>query len=141
MIEYLFYLLFYFYNFFGIKYDYFLLNNLYCKKTHTIQVALLRNKSNSEKYEKYKISKDFVIFKDYISQNVNINGYMITYNHFPYNINDNLSHFIIWSNLEINQIETILNNSFTGFIFFKNIPQNKSIVEIEHYHIFVKKKN
>ena len=64
-------------------------------------------------------------------------------NTFPYNTEPNIKHMLVWINptysenaKEVNSF--IKENTSNPFIYFKNNKQNKTILEIEHYHVFIK---
>jgi len=70
-------------------------------------------------------------------------------NTYPYNIADDVIHYVLWINPDINTYDILLKmiisdhvkllNHSINFCFFKNSLSNKSIPEIEHYHVFIKR--
>ena len=129
--------LYYFYFFFNKEYDFFFLKNIYCKDKYIIKYDLIRKENIQKSYELYKSNNLLKNFKMNIKKNITKNGYIITENDFPYNLNNNVKHYIIWTNYDIFKIKKILNKRFNNYIFFRNLIENKSIKDIEHYHIFI----
>ena len=129
--------LYYFYFFFNKEYDFFFLKNIYCKDKYIIKYDLIRKDNIQKSYELYKSNNSLKNFKMNIKKNIKKNGYIITENDFPYNLNNNVKHYIIWTNNDIFKIKKILNKRFNNYIFFRNLIENKSIKDIEHYHIFI----
>ena len=129
--------LYYFYFFFNKEYDFFFLKNIYCKDKYIIKYDLIRKENIQKSYELYKSNNLLKNFKMNIKKNITKYGYIITENDFPYNLNNNVKHYIIWTNYDIFKIKKILNKRFINYIFFRNLIENKSIKDIEHYHIFI----
>ena len=69
--------------------------------------------------------------------------YKITINRFPYDLEKNISHHILWifpNHIILKKdIENIINTFFgyKKFICYKNKIEVRSIKTIEHYHIFI----
>ena len=91
---------------------------------------LKRNNINIEEYIMKTIIKD--------------NFFIITKNLFPYNI-DYIDHYLLWINpsykISYKTLYEYINLKFQGksFYYFENYIANKSILGIQHYHIFVNK--
>ena len=130
------YFLYYFYYIFNFKFNFYFLQNIYCKNTHVIRFALWRDINIQKKYNMDKSKNNFSFFKKKIEYSINTNGYSLTKNNYPYNITNNIQHFIIWTNFTPLKIKNILDNKFNNYIFFKNIEKNKTIKDLEHYHVF-----
>lgn len=68
---------------------------------------------------------------------------MITRNMFSYNLAENISHWLIWSNTELSQEETasVAENICFSFLYALHVnpEHNKSIKDIYHAHLFVNK--
>ena len=68
--------------------------------------------------------------------------YNIVLNDFPYDLEKNIEHYVLWSRkrLENDSIEKILKQEFKNLniVFFENPEYLKSIKDIFHIHIFVK---
>lgn len=68
----------------------------------------------------------------------------LTLNRFPYDIEKNVSHWIIWdlrdSDLEKYKrlVYKIFNPKYYDFIFRINKEKDRSILEIKHCHLFIK---
>lgn len=69
-------------------------------------------------------------------------------NRFPYNVENNIGHYVLFINPIIKQkisytnIYKIIKNYYVPnnkFIIFENYPKNRSIKNITHYHIFILK--
>lgn len=130
------YFLYYFYYIFNFKFNFYFLQNIYCKNTHVIRFALWRDINIQKKYNMDKSKNNFSFFKKKIEYSINTNGYSLTKNNYPYNITNNIQHFIIWTNFTPLKIKNILDNKFNNYIFFKNLEKNKTIKDLEHYHVF-----
>ena len=71
--------------------------------------------------------------------------YNFSENKYPYNIEENIKHYLFWINpksneiLNIFKINSIIQNYLKKpYIIFENLPDNKSVPEIKHYHVFFK---
>jgi hypothetical protein len=93
--------------------------------------------NNNTKYQKI----------DFIKQMLLMNDYYISLNDYPYNLCDNIEHYLFWYK-NVFSFEDALQISFDYFkksdneiIIFVNSEKNKSVPEINHYHLFIKKTN
>ena len=85
--------------------------------------------------------EEYLILK-YFDEDVDKDLYLEK-NSFPYNVEDNITHYILWinpkkniNNLQIYQyIDYIFDD--TERIYFENLPKNRS-VNFRHFHIFAK---
>ena len=115
---------------------------------------ITRNINIQQEYDKFmKYIKDNNInINDYIHKNF-LNGINVNFveNTFPYDIEDNCYHYIIWfdnqyfKNLtnSVNEnkiINNIVRSKFKDneYIYFENLSGNKSIDSIKHFHVFIK---
>jgi len=79
--------------------------------------------------------------KEKVIKNRNIH---LTFNRFPYDIEKNVSHWIIWdlrdSSLEKykRMVYKLFNPKYYDFIFRINKEKDRSILEIKHCHLFIK---
>ena len=88
-------------------------------------------------YEKYILNKF-----------LNNKLYNLQPNTYPYDLQPNIKHCVLWLNPIINKdilykkkfIEGILKSYIPNkeFIFYMNSQKNKSIKQIPHYHVFIK---
>ena len=66
-------------------------------------------------------------------------------NIFPYNISENIEHLIVWTNSDISEVVRIFYlmdlDEFEDYIIFNNVDKIRSIKNINHYHMLVKKNN
>ena len=131
------YFLYYFYYILNFKFNFYFLQNIFYKITHVIRFALWRDMNIQKKYNMDKSKNNFSFFKKKIEYSINTNGYLLNKNNYPYNITNNIKHFIIWTNFTPLKIKNILDNKFNNYIFFKNIEKNKTIKDLEHYHLFI----
>lgn len=113
-------------------------------------VYLPRNKEVEVRYQQHK--KEFKSIKDYIlnthfDSNSIDQGWVIVDNEFPYDCQSNIRHFLIWiypgKELSDQQIIGIIqeymnNNGHSEYAYFRNVPAIRSVLEIDHFHIFVK---
>ena len=141
MIKIFHFFLYYFYKLLNKKYDYYFLKNIYCKENNKIYYPLERNNIVKKKYDNSKKSTLHTEYKENIRKNILNHGYIITINNYPYNVEKNIIHNIIWCNKNKDEIKNILDCLYNEYVFFNNIQENKSIKDIEHYHIFVNKSN
>ena len=93
-------------------------------------------------FVKKKISISDYIYTKYFSGTNK--RYIIVPNHFPYKLEQNITHNLLWINPKItfnkSEIIGIINRNFdtNNIIYFENITEYKSVKEIRHIHIFVK---
>ena len=137
MIEIFHFFLYYFYQLLNKKYDYYFLKNIYCKKNNVVYYPLRRNLLIEKQYINDKKSTLYTKYKENIRKNISKYGYYISINNYPYNTEKNVIHNIIWCNKNKEEIKDILDCLYKEYVFFKNTENNKSIKDIEHYHIFV----
>ena len=127
---------------FKISYPYWYIKMIIDEK-YTLLISLRRKKEIQSQYILHKKNNGVDKFVDLL--NHNHNKYFILVNTYPYNINNGVKHYVLWlkdNNIQVsyeiikNELEK--NNIRLPFCYGKNLPKNKSIPEIEHYHIFVK---
>ena len=118
-------------------------------------MPIFRNKDIQKKYDEFKkfITENKIDINDYIYKKylgeIKIN---FTENNFPYDIEENCQHYVIWfdskyySELKLKDseekiIEKIVRTKFKDnqYIYFENVSNNKSVPNIVHYHVFIKK--
>lgn len=78
--------------------------------------------------------------------------YKITNNDFPYYVEQNISHKVLWLNpkftvndqmikkfTDYSYIDEIINKEAQGkqYVYFRNLPNNSSIPTIIHYQVFI----
>ena len=79
-------------------------------------------------------------------------SYRFIPNDYPYFLEDGVMHYVLWLRPDVNiaidtkSIRKVINqyilskfNKPFDFYFFKNHKEIKSISEVEHYHVFIKK--
>lgn len=112
-------------------------------------------KRKVEIQELYDNSKKLTNQYEYICKNIiKDNLYVIVKNRFPYDIEDDIEHYLIWFNpkyykswrrtiiYDNKYIENIINNNKLvnkSYIYFINGSNIQSIKNIQHIHIFMKK--
>ena len=106
---------------------------------------LKRSIKVQKEYDKYQENPfNNIIFSKNLFYNNDI--FMFIKNRFPYNIEYNISHYVLFINPKlkkkfteenINIIIKRLFVPFNSFIVFENYPQNRSIKNITHYHVFI----
>jgi len=113
-------------------------------------INIKRKKEIEEKYllHKKKLKEKNINIEDYLNNLLFKNDfkYVITNNDFPYNIEEDVQHKILWINPKYNDLfdDKLINKIITmrmkdkNYIYFENIETNKSIKTIKHYHIFIK---
>lgn len=113
-------------------------------------ITIGRTKNIENKYLEHKlelknknINLDNYITSKYFKDN---QKYVFVENQFPYNVDKNITHYLLWFNPNNNnygitekEIEEILNEILVGktYIYFENMEHNKSIKSIKHIHVFV----
>tara|TARA_B100000035_G_C20758620_1_gene447283 strand:+ start:115 stop:516 length:402 start_codon:yes stop_codon:yes gene_type:complete len=113
--------------------------------------ALGRLPEVEERYTRHrnqiKSSKYYNSIADYILKDVlGSNEYKFTENEFPYKVEDGIKHYLLWVSKEAHgkyNIESLIKSrveikSCKEFTFYRNLKNNASVFEIEHYHIFAK---
>ena len=103
-----------------------------------------RTKDMHEKYLKYKPNQLNLMLELFSNGNL----YTIKLALFPYDIETNVQHYILWFSPFLkykiyndkNYIKKIINIHFKNknTVYFMNYRKNRSINKIPHYHIFVK---
>lgn len=80
-------------------------------------------------------------FQDQLGQR----EYLLTINNFPYHLNDGIEHMLLWfhEDHDMSEVKSIacreLNTDATNVVVCCNAPNLKTIPEIVHYHVFVRK--
>ena len=122
-----------------------------------------RNQESTNNYEKTKteISNKYESMKDMILINfLNYNSKLtdnnklvsfkdidslrtnIIKNNFPYHVEDNISHLVLWSREDLtdNQIKNILERKYKNqeYIYFRNPAHIRSIPSVFHIQVFLK---
>ena len=112
-------------------------------------INIKRKKEIEEKYvlHKKKLKDKNINIEDYLDNLLFKNNfkYIITKNDFPYNLENNIEHKLLWINpnyinlFNDKLINEIINMRMRGktYVYFENIDNNKSIKSIRHYHIFI----
>jgi hypothetical protein len=120
------------------------------KNSPSIQIN--RSKGIENKYLEHKLLliKNKISIHDYIIKKYFEDDceYKFVNNEFPYHVENNIEHKLLWFNPNINYIidekyiNTLLNKLLfdKNYIYFENIDSNKSIKSIRHIHVFVNKK-
>lgn len=137
------YILYLYYTYTNNSYPFWFLYKL---NTKTIPFALKRSKTIQDKYCKLSANKKATFINNlFTSEEIN---FIFKPNNFPYDIDTNITHYVLWIrpglnidnliliNVIKNNIEIVFKKLYR-FSFIKNCPANKSIPEIEHYHIFI----
>jgi len=115
-----------------------------------INYKLYRKPEIENKYKLFqkRILKTHNSIYEYILNNVICNKKIhIMLNKFPYHIEKNVTHWIIWNKGNYNKniykkiIFKIFNPKYYDIIFRINKLEDRSIPEIGHCHIFIKLKN
>ena len=67
--------------------------------------------------------------------------FVIVPNTYPYHFVDGTKHLLYWSQkpIDCSELERNINKLCKEYIYFENLDNNKSIKDIYHAHIFVKK--
>lgn len=104
----------------------------------------MRKPEDEIKYKNYLIflkKKSLTPHKNILDNIIGNNIYKLVKNTFPYDLDKEIDHWILWINpknkLTFQEIDNLLKNKFRNFVYFSNLEKNKSIKTIEHYQIFV----
>lgn len=68
--------------------------------------------------------------------------FVITLNDYPYKVSDDIKHLVVWTNplfvvLEKDIRSYLKDRIGNKFVLFKNLTDHKSVVEADHYQLFV----
>jgi hypothetical protein len=103
------------------------------KISRTKQIQSLYMSNATENKRTMNIIKSILTFRNYY----------LTPNDYPYDLAPGIKHYIIWFNActmenAVKIASICLNTCSSNIIVFVNDDKNKSILDIEHYHIFIK---
>jgi len=97
------------------------------------------DEQGKKKADKPKINTNNLTFE---SEDV---YYIIKKNDFPYWLEPNIEHFVLWTSEEFTKEHAgkIIHEKFPEYdvIYFTNSPDKKSVKGVSHYQIFVRPKN
>ena len=76
------------------------------------------------------------------------NSIYFVINNYPYNVPWYVKHYVLWIRPGLTMNDNALYSAIKSsvyiefgthlkFAYFKNIDKNKSIIEIDHYHVFI----
>ena len=127
------------------RYDVYTRNDDY-KKAYEIHKINMKSKYASIKD---MVLINFLNYSKTITSNLKIESkkddswleYKLCENTFPYSIDKNILHNVLWSinDLPDGRIRNILNQTVTNeYIYFRNPPQCRSIPSVFHVHVFIK---
>lgn len=72
------------------------------------------------------------------------NGMYFTVNKFPYDLEDDVTHFILWNTKQrskvdcLNYLKRYIDNNFWEICLRENKKEHRSVPDIMHYHVFVR---
>lgn len=105
------------------------------------------------------VQQQYNLFKQQLQQqNIDVNDYMAQQlfsqrnqklaflpNKFPYWVEPGVHHWVLWVNtpvyrVTVKDVEVLLTKVLRGhpFVFFQNLPENRTVLQLEHYHVFFK---
>ena len=99
---------------------------------------LPRNPEIQKQYDNHMKNKEACAhFKEKVKKTLCEKALFIQKNDFPYQTDKGISHFLVWTTNVQEAIHEIP-NIFSGKLitFWKNLPTNCSIPEIDHIHVF-----
>lgn len=110
-----------------------------------------RSSKIQRKYDQHKKTANPQEFLNRLFPKDSFDLYRVIPNDFPYNVNKNILHYVLWFNPNIKYskkiidnhlVNNILKNQLTDkkFIYFQNLTNNSSINNITHYQVFIKRK-
>ena len=119
-------------------------------ETKPPQETLFRTKEIHDKYESFRESLTVPV-AEYLQMTLFGNQDSCDYNYrlndFPYNTEETITHYILWINPKSYQktsreVKSIIRGKVKvknmNVIYFMNVPKNRSVMDIPHYHIFTK---
>ena len=115
-------------------------------------VLLKRSKLMELKYQKHisRILKNHVSVSSYVKcmlkkkKKTCKNGMYFTVNKFPYDLEDNVMHFLLWNTKKkskddcLNYLKKYIDHNFWEMCLRENKKENRSVPDIMHYHVFVR---
>ena len=120
---------------------------------HTLDdtsITLTRTPHVEQLYKAHiaRVLATFPTMSHYIRDKVlaNTTGLYLTLNKFPYDLEPNVSHFILWNpqNAPLHHckyhIHTQFSPTFFNICLRQNLPHQRSVPDIPHYHIFVRRR-
>jgi hypothetical protein len=111
---------------------------LYSKENPPLK-TLGRNEEINKSYIKFNSDKkNKEQFIKTINECLLKQDYYFHLNHFPYNIEPHIEHLLLWWRKDIN-IDKLIISKFNNKVitYWINLPDNNSITDIKHAHIFV----
>ena len=112
-------------------------------KKYDHKQKLYRKPEIEEKYIAHVQSLNGEVHEYIMNNIIKANKYIIVDNTFPYDVEENLEHKLLWINpdtvLQEDEVDKIISSVFGETIYFRNEPKNQSVKGIAHYHIFVMK--
>ena len=111
---------------------------LYSKENPPIK-TLGRKKEVLDSYLKFNSTPENKNnFISNVNKNLLQNKYYLHLNDFPYNVEENIEHWLLWWNNNLDIDEIIIKKFGNKVItYWVNFPENNSISDIKHAHIFV----
>lgn len=120
------------------------------KSSYELREAASRSTEVEEVYRKHRedLEKKGLTLCEYIDKKLFSEEafYVFVPNDYPYFLEEDMEHWILWINPSFakpskNKISKILEEELgeKDFLTFENAEENKSIPEIEHIHVFIKK--
>ena len=138
------YLCFWYYTYIYGEYP---LSFLLLLNKETINFALHRKEEIQEKYTNtpYDEKRRFI---NNVKDELKENSVYLRKNDFPYNIPWYVKHYVMWMKPGLTMNDEALCSAIKSsiiaefkvslkFVYFRNAIKNKSIPEIEHYHVFI----
>ena len=108
----------------------------------TVTQALPRSHSVTAQYEKDKKSTKHIDYMIWLKQMLVTYDYVLADNSYPYNVSDDISHKVFWfrGKISLDEAYEICKNEIpdTEMIIICNDISRKSILDIDHYHVFIK---
>jgi hypothetical protein len=119
------------------------------KRKKYVPINIERSISCEKKYEQFKKELDAnnISSYDFILGNILKNNcYVIVPNAFPYNLENNVEHWLCWvhpnctSKITKSIVKDIVSKQFpeNAIIVWQNHPSIQSVLFIKHFHVFVK---
>lgn len=111
--------------------------------------ALSRPKHINVRYGYFKkqLKGDGLTLKEFIMKKIfdehENKKFIITRNKFPYDVAENVEHLVVWLNPLFDateeEIRDYLGEKLDDYIMYENKPGHRSVSDLKHYQLFVKK--
>ena len=114
-------------------------------------ILLTRTQDLEQQYKSHtqRVLAAFPTMSHYIREKIlaNTSGLHLTLNKFPYNLQPDITHFVLWNpdDSPLDHCRCYIHAQFSPNFFDvclrQNMPHHRSIPDIPHYHVFIRRKS